>query len=412
MGKRLAAWIDTDSSGNQYRSCLGKIVGVYGTLDNFESILADLMTCPSGSKAATFGVERHYLLLDLTEAIRDYFDTIRSAPAPLYDGLTRLLRPGDTVITFNYDLGIERALRSAGLWSIKSGYGFLIENDEQPSSVELLKLHGSTNWRGIYFGGRTTGAFVVNRNSLGDRPVLYFRSDLDYLGYQDFVDPLCSGVKTAANSPAMILPALPKTFWSETSFGKEWKPFWDHLWCRAESAIEKADELVIIGYSLPAVDQRARHTLLCTTNKAVRLTICCHESSTGIEQEFRGQAFSSIATGTSTFEGFLSAETARSDGGAGTPTLQERVYDCSMDTLARLNSLIGTRGLLKIANHGEVGFTFLSVDPAPNLPAESDFEAFHNAISLSSFRVCFDDGVLIDDSDTKVISGYYISRLF
>jgi hypothetical protein len=83
-----------------------------------------------------------------------------------------------------------------------------------------------------------------------------------------------------------------------------------------------------------------------------------------------------------------------------------------MDMFSRLNELVGTKGLLKIANNGEVGFTFLSVDPAPDLPEESDLEAFHKAISLSSFRVRFDDGVLIDGSDTQVISGYYISRLF
>jgi hypothetical protein len=391
---------------------LNQVVDLYGALGNFESILADLMTCPPGSQAAALGARRPLLLNDLQEAIREYFDVTRSASAPLYEELARFLHPSDTVITFNYDLGIERALRAAGLWNIGTGYGFSIECGEQPSPVEVLKLHGSTNWRKVYFGGRTTGAFVVNRNSLGNRPVLYFSSDLDYLGYQDFVDPLCSEVKIAASSPAMILPALPKIFWSETSFGKEWKLFWDHLWCRAECALEKADELVIIGYSLSAVDLRARDTLLHTTNKDVHITICCREMSTSIEREFRNQGFSNIAKGVSTFEGFLAAETARSDSRAGTPALQEGVYDCAMDMLSRLNELVGTKGLLKIANNGEVGFTFLSVYPAPDLPEESDLEAFHNAITLSSFRVRFDDGVLIDGSDSKVISGDCISRLF
>jgi hypothetical protein len=300
---------------------LNQVADLYGELDNFESILGDLMTCPTGSQAAALGARRPLLLDDLQEAIREYFDVIRSASAPLYDGLARFLHPGDRVITFNYDLGIERALRSTGLWNIGSGYGFSIECGEQPSPVEVLKLHGSTNWRKVYFGGKTSGPFVLNRNSLGDRPAIYSRRDLDYLGYPDFVDPLCSGFKTAANSPAMILPALPKIFWSETSFGREWKPFWDHLWCRAECALEKADELVIIGYSLSAVDLRARDTLLHTTNKDVHITICCRETSTSIEQEFRNQGFSNIAKGVSTFEGFLAAETARSNSKAGTPAL-------------------------------------------------------------------------------------------
>ena len=107
MGNRLAAWINTLPTGHEHRGCLQQIVDVYGTLDSFESILADLMTCPPGSKAAASGVARPYLLSNLEEAIRDHFDAIRSTSAPLYDGLARILRPGDLVITFNYDLGVS-----------------------------------------------------------------------------------------------------------------------------------------------------------------------------------------------------------------------------------------------------------------------------------------------------------------
>jgi hypothetical protein len=82
-----------------------------------------------------------------------------------------------------------------------------------------------------------------------------------------------------------------------------------------------------------------------------------------------------------------------------------------VDTIARLNDLVGTKGLLT-TDHGEVPFTFLSVNPAPDLPQEADLEAFHNAISLSSFRVQFEEGILIDGSNTMTISGQFISRLF
>jgi hypothetical protein len=411
MGNHIAAWINSLSSDNPHQYYLAQVVDLYGSLDDFESILADLMTCLSGSRAATLGARRPLLLDNLKEAIREYFDTIRSTPAPLYEGLARLLCPGDTVITFNYDLGIERALRTAGLWSVERGYGFLINNDTHPSAVEVLKLHGSTNWRALAFGGRT-GFFVANWNSLGDRPVLFFRSDLDYLGYQDFVDPLCSGIEKAVNLPAMILPALPKLFYFATSFGQEWKDFWDGLWNRAKRAIKCADELVIIGYSLPATDERARDLLLNTANKTVRLSICCRDATASLEQVFCDHGFKGITTVSLTFEGFLAIETERENSGTAMSIPHKSIYDCSMDTLARLNDLVGKKGLLKIANHGEVGFTFVSVDPAPNLPAEADIEAFHDAITLSSFRVRFDDGLLIDGSDSRVISGFYISRIF
>ena len=222
MGNCLAAWIDTLPPEHQYRSCLEQIAELYGRLENFESILADLMTAAPGSRAATLGVTRPYLLSNLKEALRDHFDSIRSTPAPLYDEFARVLHPGDLVITFNYDLSIERALHAAGLWDIRTGYGFSIEDGEQPSPVEVLKLHGSTNWRALLFGGMT-GFFAGDGNSLGNRPVLFFRPDLEYLGYGDFIDPRCAGLDNAASLPAMIMPALPKHFISRRLMARSGK---------------------------------------------------------------------------------------------------------------------------------------------------------------------------------------------
>jgi len=410
MGNSLAAWVDTLSSPHEHRDSLEQIIEAYGTLDNFEAILEDLMTCRPGSRAAGLGSRRPLLLEKLKEAIRGQFDTIRSGPAPLYDALARISRPGDKIITFNYDLGIERALHMARMWSVECGYSFPIGNSPQPSPVEVLKLHGSTNWRALLFGGRT-GFFAANLNSLGDRPVLYFRSDLEYLGYPDFIDPLCAGLQKAACLPAMILPALPKLFYFATSFGQEWKNFWDGLWWRAEHEIEKANELVIIGYSLPVADKRARDLLLNAKNKAVRLSICCHSATKSLEQEFRDHGFTNIVTDTPTFEGFLAAARAKGAGSVAPSITRKLVYDCSMDALTRLNNLVGKKGLLKIANHGEVRFTFLSVDPASDLPTEADDDAFQDVITQSSFKVRFDE-VTIDGSDTRVISGAHISRIF
>jgi hypothetical protein len=326
MGNSLAAWANALSSKHQHRSRLEQIADLYGGLEDFEAVLADLMTCPSGSRAEALGVTRPYLLSDLIEALRDHFDAIRSTPAPLYDKLARVLRPGDFVITFNYDLGVERALHTARLWDIKTGYGFPIAEGESP--VEVLKLHGSTNWRALLFGGMTgsfAGSFVGNGTGLGDRPVLFFRPDLEYLGYQDFVDPHCSGLETAASLPAMVMPALPKEFHFATNFGEEWKPFWDRLWQRAERAIETADEVVLIGYSMPTVDERARAMLLGAQNKTVRVSICCGEATANLEQEFRDHGFSGIQTVASTFDAFLKGETAGGDSDAGTAISQAAI---------------------------------------------------------------------------------------
>lgn len=308
LGRSLAAWIRTLPQEHQYRRSLRQIKRAYGTLDNFEAVLADLMTCPPGSPAAGLRpAVRPDLLSDLKEAIREHFDIIRTAPAPLYAQLAHCLRRGDLVVTYNYDLGLERALGEAGLWNIGTGYGFPIGDGQQPSPIDVLKLHGSTNWRALLFGGVTgNGYFGGHHDSLGDRPVLCSRPDQEYFGLPDFVDPLCVGLDTVCRLLAMIMPALPKTFYFATIFGHEWKPFWDSLWRRAEDAIARAEELVIIGYSMPAADGRARELLLGTINKAVRLTICCGSATPTLEEEFHDHGFTSILhIADPTFAGFL-----------------------------------------------------------------------------------------------------------
>jgi hypothetical protein len=404
MGKSLATWIQTLPSDHRYRDRLNQIVDIYGALDDFESILADLMTCAPGSYAASLDSMRPDLLSELKEAIRDHFDAIRSAPALLYDSLACLIRPSDVVITFNYDLGVERALRVAGLWNIKTGYGFPVEPGDTPSPVEVLKLHGSTNWRALLFGGRT-GFFAGGGNSLGNRPVLLFRSDLEYIGCPEFIDPQCSGLDAAASLPAMIMPALPKAFHFSTTYGLEWKSFWDRLWNRAAEAISKADHIAVIGYSLPSVDERARDLLLGTSNKGVRLTICCGDATTRLEQEFRDHNFSGIESVAMTFDGFLASERAKAPIATSAPVGEKN------SVLSRLQALTGREGLLKIRFAGEVPFIFVSVYTPADLPAVTDDQEFQTVITRSRFLVRFGDGILLDGSDTRVISGRDISLI-
>lgn len=86
-----------------------------------------------------------------------------------------------------------------------------------------------------------------------------------------------------------------------------------------------------------------------------------------------------------------------------------------VDILSRLQSLIGKHGLVMLKVPGEVGrefdFTFIAVHPAPNLPPKGDDDEFQRAITSSEFTVQFDEGVLIDGSNRKVIPGRYISLI-
>ena len=48
--------------------------------------------------------------------------------------------PGDTVITFNYDVSLDSKLRQSGKWAIGDGYGFRVEGLPTGSTVRLLKM--------------------------------------------------------------------------------------------------------------------------------------------------------------------------------------------------------------------------------------------------------------------------------
>ena len=82
--------------------------------------------------------------------------------SPAHRNILDSLRPGDTILTFNYDLVIEESFSSASLWNPRDGYGTHLpgitkdwsrkwlqqRKDTKPpkSTLLLLKLHGSLGW--------------------------------------------------------------------------------------------------------------------------------------------------------------------------------------------------------------------------------------------------------------------------
>jgi hypothetical protein len=213
------------------------------------------------------------------------------------------------VLTFNYDLSIERSLQVAGLWHINDGYGFPLRPEGGTSPVRVLKLHGSTNWRGLRFDGITAPHKVVN--SLGERPVLFYQPDFDYLGFPNFRDPLCGHLSSASTTTAMIMPLLKKTFFTATDFGEEWQPFWDMLWEQAASALRVANEVILIGYSMPPADERARALLLGNPNKKAGVMVCAHSATGRIAEEFRKSGYTDVTEPANpTFAGWIATSPA------------------------------------------------------------------------------------------------------
>jgi SIR2-like protein len=145
----------------------------------------------------------------------------------LLQGLGR----NDAVITFNYDLVAERALRGhAEVNEVPFVPGiYRLKPDDQPDFEfpKILKLHGSVNWRmeGDAFHVRTT-----DWGNFDDTP--------GYRGY--------SGEGTRF---PIFLP-----FWDKQVTRGPWLP----LWQKAHQQLKKTEYIVVWGFSMATTDVKAR----------------------------------------------------------------------------------------------------------------------------------------------------------
>jgi hypothetical protein len=280
------------ASGQFLVDTFGRSPNIEDLITALESRVAQLKDAPSADERAQrmrLGNSRAFL----GTALQFWFREIHVRPAPSYAAFAAsIAQPGDVILTFNYDDSVERELKRTGKWDISRGYGFPLGSVEESSDVLILKLHGSMNWLVSVFGGATGGAFLVNpASSLGHHPVIH-RVDLDYLGYEAF-----SGhtYESGGAFPCLILPGRTKEFFYDTSFGHEYAPFWDHLWGQAARAVRRSDKIVLCGYSLLPVDQRACDLLLRTPRKETLIEIVSGQQTERIAQDFKTAGFRNVA---------------------------------------------------------------------------------------------------------------------
>jgi len=214
----------------------------------------------------------------LLEAMRQWFAEIHQQQhAPAYQRFAfEIVKPGDTIITFNYDVSLDSRLHESGTWSIGDGYGFAVDGLPSGSTVKILKLHGSINWLAILFSGVINGSFALPRaGAFGSRPV-FGSNDLTALGYEGLRDPHFTG--PAAAVPPLILPTSRKTFFFQTSLGREWEGFWRRLWNGAKRKIEASSKVVVCGYGMYPIDRRGSNLLLRSSIRA-DIEVCCGSDS-------------------------------------------------------------------------------------------------------------------------------------
>ena len=168
------------------------------------------------------------------------------------DPFLKKIESDDEIITFNYDLIVEKALFDLEIWKPRDGYGIvfkdfptIVKSHDIESRVKIHKLHGSLNWK-----SDSTLRFFYDDNE----PIFpgYLQDGSNYRLYQ------------GKHSGHWMLPSFIKQFTVPELVG---------CWDRASRAMRDADEIVIIGYSLPKEDSAACLLLGTTALSEKRLTL-------------------------------------------------------------------------------------------------------------------------------------------
>src|ERR1035437_2741729 len=173
----------TFPEGHKFRDAVDMMNAEFDLRKSFELVLTDLdgriESFPKEKPTGPEGKLERAILIQLRASVNAMipacFNSLRSQPAELYGIFaSHVLACGDAVITFNYDLALDRETKRAGKWNIGNGYGFEIDSISLGDSpCKLFKLHGSTNWRGELFrGSEGFGQTSWEDLSLAQRPVI------------------------------------------------------------------------------------------------------------------------------------------------------------------------------------------------------------------------------------------------
>ena len=149
-------------------------------------------------------------------------------PVEYVDRFLCRLEPGDTIITFNWDLLLERRM-------CKTGLAFKLCPSEESEDIEYLKLHGSIDWY--------RGAELKSRNGF---EVVYRQL------YR------ASWPKVSRQRNKLLSDKLP--FIVPPTFNKSFKGYADleEIWVQAFQRLQEADEIYVCGYRFPSEDLFAR----------------------------------------------------------------------------------------------------------------------------------------------------------
>src|SRR5258707_9413910 len=157
-----------------------------------------------------------------------------------------------SIITFNYDIAVDSTL-----WKYKLQADYCLEKEPLGSGVPLMKLHGSINWTWCerckriaawplkdFFDKYLSRWQPDHPGPLRPDPASGFTA-VEIASWMDqFID--ACGEHMMAGSAAIVPPTWEKTDYSAG---------FENIWAHAANHLAEAENIVVIGYSLPPTDQ-------------------------------------------------------------------------------------------------------------------------------------------------------------
>jgi hypothetical protein len=184
-----------------------------------------------------------------------------------HEYLFRRLAARDAIVTFNYDLVAEGALKEL-FGGLRSQYPFgpwiyrFARSPRHNQNVPtIFKLHGSVNWTPVARKRRQGVAFEVIQKSWAD-----FDRQPGYLAKgPDF---------------PILLP-----YWDKKIEDAPWRDIWQ----KAAAHLRRTTTLIIWGYSLPLTDLKARELLRITllSGQSALRHVCVIDPSKEVRERWR-----------------------------------------------------------------------------------------------------------------------------
>lgn len=169
--------------------------------------------------------------------------------------------PFRTIISFNYDLGIDTAVHRAGY---KVRYGFE-EASPETNAFNVLKLHGSINWISSqddktiypYYPEWYLNDFSMSGSqSVKGKTKFVITNNLQLINQHN---PIISNIKY---EPVIVPPTWNKTGYHGTL---------SNIWGKAAEKLSQAKRIFVFGYSLPESDSFFRYLYALGTLSSTRI---------------------------------------------------------------------------------------------------------------------------------------------